>query len=102
MSTIVFRHPGDNPGPDIVDPLLTTDLARRERGRAEINYHDSDRIILKGNGPKNDLMEPTRLVEATFRDEKVKGILTLYSRSYNLQNKNKFSITSSFEIETIA
>lgn len=45
METIVIRGAGDKEGPAIVDRLLTTSEARRERGRIEIDKNCSSRVI---------------------------------------------------------
>ena len=42
---IIQRQPADKPGPDIVDTVLVSDPARIERGRQEINYNSSDRVL---------------------------------------------------------
>ena len=44
--TTVFRLPGNRPGPDISDSLLTTEAARIERGQQEISYNNSPRQTL--------------------------------------------------------
>lgn len=44
--TTVFRLPGNRPGPDISDSLLTTEAARIERGQQEISYNNSPRQVL--------------------------------------------------------
>lgn len=97
-NVIVSRDPADTPGPDIVDNLLTTDIAAIARGRAEINHNCSSRKIVSGNGPKNTLMFPTFLTEVIKKTVRYRGILTMYSRSYNRTGK-QFTIDSSVTIE---
>lgn len=99
MNIIIERSPGDKPGPSIVDPLLVTEALATERGIAEINYSESNRSMLSGNGPRNFYMEPGSLVQITDGESVTRGIVKMYSRSYNLDS-NKFSVTSSMIIET--
>jgi hypothetical protein len=99
MNIIVERLPGDKPGPSIVDSLLVTEALATERGVAEINYHESNRSILSGNGPRNFFMEPGSLVQITDGEGVTRGIVKMYSRSYNLES-GRFSVTSSMIIET--
>ena len=37
MEIFVYRSPGDRQGPDIIDPLLSTEEVGRSRGRAELD-----------------------------------------------------------------
>lgn len=102
MNIIVERDPADKICPeDIVDPLLVTDGAGRERGRAEINENCSDRKIISANGPKNTLIFPGKLVEVIIKGKSVRGNLMMFSRTYNREGKN-FTINSSYEIEVEA
>lgn len=98
VSIVVQRYPGDTPGPDIVDNILTDEIAARERGRAEINHNCSSRKIVHGNGPKNSLMYPCVLTEVIKKRVRYRGILTMYSRSYNRAGSN-FEIDSAMSIE---
>lgn len=99
MNVIVQRSPADMQGPDIVNVLLVTEASGRARGLAEINHNDTPRKNLAGNGPKNMLMYPCRLVEIIKKGSVKRGILTMYSRSYN-KSGNNFTIDSAVTIET--
>lgn len=98
VNITVSRSPGDKPGPDIVNPLIATDAVARARGRAEINHNGSSRKVVHGNGPKNTLMLPTFLVEIIKKNVRYRGILTMYSRSYNRSGSN-FTIDSAVSVE---
>ena len=65
MQTIVTRPPGDKQGPDISDALLTTRDAQIERGRAEINQNSTSRMMVSGNLPAIDYIEPGSTVQIT-------------------------------------
>lgn len=98
MNVTIRRQPNDKAGPDIVDILLTTEQAGIVRGTSEINHNESSRKIIKGSGPKNTLMFPTKLVEVIKTRVRYKGILTMYSRSYN-RDGTLYTIDSSVTIE---
>lgn len=98
MDITISREPRDKAGPDIVDVLLTTEEAAKHRARAEINHNSSSRKSINGNGPKNTLMYPTKLVEVIKKRARYKGILVMYSRSYN-RDGNQFTIDSAVTIE---
>ena len=51
IAITVARAPADRQGPDISDPLLTTDLAARERGRVEIDRASTNRAVVSMSGP---------------------------------------------------
>lgn len=99
MNVTVKRGAGNIPYPqDIVDELLTTEAAGIERGRAEINDNDTSRKIIKANGPKNNFMYPTMLVEVRKGGKTTKGILNMFARTYDKEGNN-FTVTSSVEVE---
>lgn len=45
INIIAQRNPADRPGPDISDPLITTIEAAKERGRVELDKHESQTPI---------------------------------------------------------
>lgn len=53
---------------------------------------------MHGNGPKNNLMFPTELVEVIKKTARYRGILTMYSRSYN-RSGSTFTMDSAVAIE---
>jgi len=62
ISVIVQRTPADRQGPDISDPLITSEPVAVERGRNEIDYHSSNREFISGNGPLRGFIRPGLLV----------------------------------------
>lgn len=101
MLVIAKREPGDKQGPDIVGNLLVNDLAGEERGRAEVNLNDSPRKIISANGPKNEVILPTKLVEVIRAGSNQRGISLMYSRSYNISGI-VYTIDSSMTIQVKA
>lgn len=97
MNLTVDREPADK-ATDVVDVLLTSKPAAQHRGTAIINHNDSNRKNITAGGPKNQLMWPCKLVEVIKRRSRYRGILTLYSRSYNRDGK-MFTINSDVNVE---
>lgn len=99
MSVIVKRGDGDNPGESISDAVLTTDEALVERGLAEINENDSDRVIETGNIVGTDYMKPGSVVNVKQKNgAEYKGYLTSFVFSVN---SSPFSLLSSLQVERI-
>lgn len=98
VDIIVQRAPADRPGEDIVDVLLSDDGVATERGRANINHEGSSRKMVSASGPKNSLMYPCRLTEVIKKAVRYRGILIMYSRSYNRAQKS-FTIDSAVIVE---
>jgi len=63
ISVIVQRPPADRQGPDISDPLITSEPVAVERGRNEIDYHSSNRETITGSGPLRSFIRPGLLVQ---------------------------------------
>jgi hypothetical protein len=63
ISVIAQRAPADSPGPDISDPLLTSEAVAVERGRNEIDRNFSPREIVSGSGPLRSFVRPGALAE---------------------------------------
>ena len=81
MAVIASRPPGDKPGPDIVDSILSTDLSQRERGRQEINFHSTDRVIESGNLIGTSFIRPGSMVQITNSKESFKAKVTSFAFS---------------------
>jgi len=62
ISVIVERPPADKQGPDISDPLITSEVVAVERGRNEIDFSYSDREIVSGELPYRDWIAPGSIV----------------------------------------
>lgn len=63
ISVIVERPPSDRQGPDISDPLITSDAVAVERGRNEIDAACSNREVVSSAGPLSGYVRPGTLVE---------------------------------------
>lgn len=99
MAVIVSRTPGDKPGPDIVDSILSSDLAQRERGRAEINLHSVDRILESGTLIGTSFIRPGSLVQITSSREVFKSKVTTFA--FTVTNEGNYDAFSSIESERI-
>lgn len=100
-SVIVQRKPANRPGDDITEPLLSDNIAKRERGRAEINRNEDDRKIITGSGPKGQFLLPGKLAEINIRGRFIRGSVTMFSRTYSLTGE-VYQIDSAVSIETLS
>lgn len=100
MKIIVQRQPADKQGDDIVDTLLKTEQAGVERGTAAINYSEKDRRNLTCEGVINQVVEPGKVVQLTDRERTHKGFVTMFARTYTV-NDNTFNAIDALEIETV-
>lgn len=71
----VQRSPADTPGPDIASPLLTSELAARERGRVEIDHESTNRLMVAASGPCRGWVAPGSLVEYHGRRGTWRGLV---------------------------
>ena len=65
INIIATRDAGDNPGPDIIDPLCTTDEVAVQRGTQFIDKNHKSRIMVTTKGPLRSWMNPGSLIEVT-------------------------------------
>jgi hypothetical protein len=102
MERIIQRHPADVEGPDIVDPLLTSEEAIIQRGRAEINENSKSKVDVSCNLiPGVGYIEPGTIVEVSDMElGKVRGMATSYSFSGSI-SKDSFDFSVSFNYEKI-
>ena len=97
MKIIVQRGVGDKPGPDIIDPLLTTELVCRERGRQAIDSSES-KVIEQGNCPLLPYMETGKVTQVSLSDTVFIGKVTGYSFTIDM---SPFSQSSSVNIKRV-
>jgi len=96
----VERYPGDHPGPDIVDPLITSAAGARARGNGEIDAHGYDMLIVSGNGPlRADHIPPGSLVEVTDTEQQAWRGQVERSAIVITRTGDTFSATQSLELE---
>lgn len=98
IAIIVQRTPGDKPGPDITDPLLTAEHAALERGRNEIDANGGNRALVSISGPYRRWTDPGALVayhgrRATWRCMVRRCALTIS------RDGDSFSADCSLELE---
>lgn len=94
------RAPADRPGPDITDPLLTSETAALERGRTEIDANCSDRATVSVSGPHRRWVQAGALVEFHGRRSTWKGIVNRCALTITRDGDN-FTATRSLEIERV-
>ncbi len=97
---IAERPPADKPGPDIVDSVLVSTVAQLERGRQEINYHSTDRVLKVGALINSDHVQPGVLREIQDKSGGVRGKVTKHSVNISVE-KEKFSISTNIEVECV-
>lgn len=100
MRITVFRLPGDKQGPDIVEPLLTTDPAGIARGAREIDHHSTNRSIERGNCVLMPYMPTGSLIHVTEATGSYRGKLTGFSIVIDIDESGReFTATTAVNIE---
>ncbi len=89
---VVERPPADKPGPDIVSSILVSTQSQIERGRQEINYHSTDRLLRTGVLYTMEYVQPGVIVEIQDKTGHSRGMVTGFSLSISASKGN---ITSS-------
>jgi len=74
IAVIVQRQPANKPGPDITDPLITSENAARERGRNEIDNNSTNRALVNLTGPHRLFVPTGTLVEYLGRRSSWRGM----------------------------
>lgn len=100
MKVIVQRAPGDRPGPDIIDALLTSEPAAIARGRREIDHSTAMRSLENGNCPLLPAMETGSLLHVTTARGSYRGKLTLWATTIDISDDGRdFTATTAVSIE---
>jgi hypothetical protein len=100
MKILVTRSPADRQGPDIVDPLLTTEPAGIARGTREIDYHSTNRVSVRGNCPLLPYMASGALVNVTDAVGSYRGKLKGYAVTIDISpDGREFTATTALTIE---
>ena len=77
VSVLVVRGSGDSYGPEVQDPLITTDEAARERGRNLLDRYAARKANVQLTCPFRSLMRPGVLVEVLDLERpRWRGLLT--------------------------
>lgn len=98
MKIIVERVPANKWGPDVVDPLLTTEVVGIARGTREIDYHSTNRSMENGNCILLPYMASGSLINVTEATRVYKGKLKKYSVTIDVSGR-VYTATSAVEIE---
>lgn len=98
ISITVQRQPGDKPGPQITDHLLTTEAVALERGRNEIDALCSNRALVSCTGPYRRFILPGTLIEYQARRSTFRGIVRRCALNVS-RDGDRFSAEFALEIE---
>jgi hypothetical protein len=79
--SVIQREPADKPGDEIVSSILATPASQIERGRQEINYSSTDRVIKSGVIVASAFILPGSVVAVQDRSNISLGMLTEFSIS---------------------
>jgi hypothetical protein len=100
VNIIVSRPPGDKQGPDIVDPLLTSDPAGVARATSAIDHHSTNRSLERGNCVLMPYMPTGALINVTEDTGRYRGKLTAFSIIIDLDESGRdFTATAAVSIE---
>lgn len=100
IEVTVERYPGDHPGPDIVDPLITSEAGARARANGEIDAQGYNALIVAANGPlRDDHIEPGALVEVVDTEQHAWRGQVERSAIVITRDGEDFSATQALEVE---
>ena len=97
---LVERLPADKEAPEIVDPLITSELIAVDRGTAFINKNYKDRRKISGSGPFKNWIPPGSKVlisDSEFPEYQA----TVKSISLDINIGSEISADISMEMEQI-
>ncbi len=97
---IVQRAPADKPGEDIVDPILVSDTSQIERGRQEINYNSTDRVLKTGAVVSTDYVESGVIVELQDKSGSIRGMVTGFSVAVSASSA-KVTMSTNVTVECV-
>lgn len=98
ISITVQRQPGDKPGPEITDALITSEVAAVERSRVEIDKACSHRQSHALTGPHRSMIWPGALVEVHGPRQTWRGLVKRCAITIARDGDN-FSAERHLEIE---
>lgn len=82
-------------GPDIIDSLLTSELALRLRGKNEIDFNISNRVIVSGTCKIHNWVNPGALVDIDDNQlGRMKGLLRSFSLSISRDGDRANAVTN--------
>jgi len=99
MQIRVIKDSGDKQGPNITDPLLTSDSVGIEAGKWAINDSTSKKIE-DGNGPLHSFEDTGQLVQIETKKGIKLGKLTFFSQTIDIDTEGRnYFPTSSFKVQ---
>lgn len=99
ISVIVKRGLGDRPGPDISDPLITSEQVAVDRGTAEIDKNSTDRAMVPTTGPFIGWIPPCSLVNVTEMEGSWRGVVNRCALTFDIGMDGQFTARTDLEIE---
>lgn len=94
---IVQRQPADKAGDEVVSPVLLTAGAQIERGRQEINYNSTDRVIKTCLLTRFSFCQPGEIVAIQGKDGVIPGMLT----DIAIEVENEVSVKTTISVESV-
>ena len=102
ISVIVERPPADKQGPNISNPLITSNIVAIECGRNKIDYSYTNRELVSGTGPEKGWVRQGRIIEVADSEQNVWRGKTINCQIVIDMRKNKFAAATNIEVERVA
>jgi hypothetical protein len=99
IHVIVQRQSADKPGPDISDPLITSEQVAVARGTAEIDRNSTDRAMVPTTGPFIGWIKPGSLVNVTEIEGSYRGVVNKCALTFAIDESGQYTANTDLEIE---
>lgn len=100
ISIIVKQGPGDYQGPDISDPLITSEAQALAKGRSAISKSHPRRVQVSGTSVLQPYMAPGSILLYTDRHgNQFKAVLKRSPLTIDRQQDGSFSATTNLVME---
>ena len=101
-SIIVQRPPADRQGQDIISAQIRTEAQAIARGTAEIDKNCSDRVLVAGTMPLQELIMPGAVVEiADAEGGNYRAMVRAFAWTID-RNQDSLTAASNLQLERIA
>jgi len=101
VNVITIRGAADNPGPDIIDALCTTEIVAVSRGTQYIDANNKSRVMVSTNGPSRGWVSPADLAEVIDSEvPSYRALIAAVSISL-IKDAETFTADTSFTLEKI-
>lgn len=97
---IVQRAPADKPGDEIVSSILVSPPSQIHRGRQEINYHSTDRLIKQGAIIDSSFVQPGTVAEISDKVGSKRGMVIGFSVQVQADPRN-ISKSTNVSVEVV-